>query len=120
MLRFLGRKDRQIKLRGFRIELDEVEIAFSRHPAVDEAAVILAKGDDGHDVILAALTLKPGFNADLADQIKAEAERRLPVYALPERIDIVENLPRTATDKIDRRALALGFQKPGMMEGLGA
>lgn len=107
LLRFLGRKDRQIKLRGFRIELDEVEAAIVRHPAVDEVAAILLKGENGHDgTILAVLTLKPGFDRAVADDIRAKAALRLPAYALPGQIDIVERLPRTATDKVDRQALA--------------
>lgn len=116
VLRFLGRKDRQVKLRGFRIELDEVEAAMTCYPAVDEAAAILVKGEDGHDAIIAALTLKSGFDADVTDEIRAEAAKRLPAYALPERIDVVERLPRTATDKIDRQALARDVQPSRLAE----
>lgn len=119
IFRFLGRKDRQVKLRGFRVELDEVEAALARHVAVDEVAAIVVQGRDGHDAIVAVVTLKPGFDKSVTDEMRAEAARYLPVYALPERVDIFESLPRTATDKIDRRALARNV-KPQTSERLGA
>ena len=120
VFRFLGRKDRQVKLRGYRIELDEIEAAMSNHEAVDEVAAVLLEGGDDHDVIVAALTLKPGFDAGIADQIRASAAKRLPAYALPERIDVVESLPRTSSDKIDRRALARDFEQTLMTQELSA
>ena len=109
-LRFLGRKDRQIKLRGFRIELDEIEAAITCHPAVDEAAAILVDGlGDGSAAIAAAITLRPHFAADITDEVRADAASRLPAYALPERIEVVDSLPRTPSDKIDRQTLARDF-----------
>ncbi len=105
VFRFLGRQDRQIKLRGFRIELDEVEAATACHPAVDEVAAILIQGDDGHDLITAVLTLNAGFDSGISEEVKADAARRLPPYAVPEHVVVAPTLPRTATDKIDRRAL---------------
>jgi amino acid adenylation domain-containing protein len=115
--RFHGRKDRQIKLRGFRIELDEVEAALACHEAVDEVAAILIPGDNGSDCIVAAATLKPGFDASIADEIRTTAADRLPAYALPERIDILDSLPRTATEKIDRNILAHEIKPLDRAEG---
>jgi len=109
--RFLGRKDRQIKLRGYRIELDEIEAAIISHPAVDEAVALLIDTADGQGHIIGALTLRSGFSADILNDVRAEAAARLPGYALPASIDVVDCLPRTASDKIDRRALALQLQK---------
>jgi len=117
VLRFLGRKDRQIKLRGFRIELDEVEAALARHPAVADVAAILAKNEHEQSAIVAALTLKPGFDRNIADDVLKMAADRLPAYALPERVDVVDSLPRTASDKIDRLALARIIATPFMTEG---
>jgi len=119
VLRFLGRKDRQVKVRGFRIELDEIEAALASHPAVDEAAAVLVEGAADRNIISAALRLKPGFETAIADEIRSDAARRLPPYALPERVEVIENLPRTTSDKIDRRALARDFDKLCMAQGLG-
>ena len=102
---FLGRSDRQIKIRGFRVELDGIEAALTAHDAVAEAAVWVG-GDEDLPSIQAAVLLK--FDrcgttrvADLAEH----ARRRLPHYAVPEEISIHESLPRTGSGKIDRRAI---------------
>ena len=115
--RFLGRKDRQIKLRGFRIELEEIEAAMTCHPAVDEVAAMLIDGPDSDGAIAAAVTLKPGFAADVADEIRGDAASRLPAYALPEKIEVVESLPRTSSDKVDRQTLERSLSLSTMMEG---
>lgn len=97
-LRYLGRKDRQIKLRGFRIELSEVELALGRHARVTEASAF-ANGD----ALEAAVTLES--EADEAD-IRADAARTLPAYAVPQKVHVLPALPRTATGKINHRAVA--------------
>lgn len=118
IFRFLGRKDRQIKLRGFRIELDEIEAAITSHPAVDEAVALLVQGHDNQGSIVGALSLRPGCAAASADDIRADAAKRLPAYALPDRLEIYETLPRTPSDKIDRRTLAREFDRRQPAEGL--
>lgn len=99
--RFGGRADRQIKLRGYRVELDEVEHALAAHPAVSEVAAVLSAD---------RLTLT-GFVTVTADQSVDEAELKMhtaalvPAYAVPARIVIRDNFPRTGTGKLDRKAL---------------
>ena len=93
----LGRTDRQIKLRGFRIELDEVELILCRAPGISEAAVIVAD-----DELWAYVT---GSNSEDRDAIRAYAAANLPSYAVPARIVSVASLNRTSTGKIDRKAL---------------
>jgi amino acid adenylation domain-containing protein len=100
-LAFLGRKDRQIKARGHRVELDEVEAALLAHDAVETAAAFpLPNADGGHD-IGAAVVLKPDRPATAPDLLR-HAAAQLPPYALPSRLVIMTELPRTSTDKIDR------------------
>ncbi|MEM1233959.1 MAG: amino acid adenylation domain-containing protein [Pseudomonadota bacterium] len=98
LLHYLGRKDRQIKLRGYRIELSEVERAFGAHAKVQEASAFTSG-----DVLAIALT--GAAEGDIAD-IKASAARVLPTYAVPQHVFRFEEFPRTATGKIDHRALA--------------
>ncbi len=93
----LGRTDRQIKLRGFRIELDEVELTLCRTPGIVEAAVIVA-GDE----LWAYVT---GPNSEHVEAIRAHAAANLPAYAVPTCIVPMAKLDRTSTGKIDRRAL---------------
>jgi amino acid adenylation domain-containing protein len=101
--RYLGRKDRQIKTRGYRVELDEVEVALLSHPGVDEAAVYPVPDGQGSNLIEAAVIMKTA--GLLLDDIVAHISTKLPPYAVPVRIDIVADFPRTSTGKINRREL---------------
>ncbi|WP_424184745.1 AMP-binding protein [Actinokineospora sp. G85] len=95
LLVHLGRVDRQVKLRGFRVELDEVEAALRTHPGVREAAVAV------RDAQLHAF-----FDGD-ADPagVKAAAAARLPDYAVPVYCTRLDGLPRTGAGKVDHAAL---------------
>lgn len=95
-LRYLGRKDRQIKLRGFRIELSEVELAFSRDTRVVEASAFVVG-----DHLEAAVTLAEEVTEAA---LRAAVAEVLPPYAVPLRIHVVPDFPRTATGKLDHRA----------------
>lgn len=102
--RYFGRKDRQIKTRGYRVELDEVETGLLSSPAVQEAAVYPVPDGQGSNLIGAAVILKPGetlSESDLVEHLGA----RLPAYAIPAKIAILPDFPRTSTGKIDRRRL---------------
>ncbi len=102
--KYLGRKDRQIKTRGYRVELDEIEVALLAHEGVQEAAVYPVPDGQGSNLIEAAVTPKDGATLTDADLI-GHLARRLPPYALPVRLAILADFPRTSTGKIDRRAL---------------
>lgn len=106
---FLGRKDRQIKTRGYRVELDEVEAVLLRHASVQGAAAYAVADSEGVQHIEAAVVLKPGTTTDL-DDVRSEAARMLPAYALPEHLDVLDRFPQTSTGKIDRRRLRLDAQ----------
>jgi amino acid adenylation domain-containing protein len=104
LLWFLGRKDRMVKTRGHRVELDEVEAALAAHEAVAEAASFTMPDDAGSRAIMAAVTLHPDRAATPRD-IRSFVRERLPGYAVPQAIRVLEELPRTSTGKIDRNAL---------------
>ncbi|MBF9033473.1 amino acid adenylation domain-containing protein [Rhodobacterales bacterium HKCCE2091] len=103
-LRLVGRADRQVKIRGYRVELDEVERVLAAHPAVSEAAVLVAP--DGLS-LRAWTTAAPGAAADPAELVRAAAAI-LPPYAVPSEICVVPAMPRTGSGKIDRRRLMPG------------
>lgn len=109
LLRFLGRRDRMVKTRGHRVELDEVEAALASHPDVAEAAAYAVPDDRGSTRILAAVTLRPDASVD-APGLTRHTRSKLPGYALPSEITIVGGLPRTSGGKIDR--LRLIEQRP--------
>jgi amino acid adenylation domain-containing protein len=102
--RYRGRKDRQIKTRGYRVELDEVEAALMSHPLVEEAAVYTTPDDQGSNNIEAAVIPRGGGGLS-ETQIFDHLSSRLPSYAIPFRIHMMAEFPRTSTGKINRREL---------------
>lgn len=103
-LEFVGRRDHQVKTRGYRVELGEIEIALHRHPAVDEAVVVAVPDDEITNRLLGVVVLKPGADVDEAG-LKEHCARALPRYMIPEHIEFRTGLPRTTSGKVDRRAL---------------
>ncbi|MCA1988516.1 MAG: amino acid adenylation domain-containing protein, partial [Desulfarculus sp.] len=105
VIEFGGRQDGQIKLRGLRIELEEIERALSDHPAVGRAVTLLHTPPSGDPEIVAALTpAAEGASID-PSALKRWLGRRLPVYMLPARIVTVDDIPVTANGKVDRASL---------------
>lgn len=102
--RYLGRKDRQIKTRGYRVELDEVEVALLAHEGIQEAAAYPIPDNQGSNLIEASVVLKQSIDLSQSELVE-HLSRRLPPYAIPVRIDILEDFPRTSTGKINRREL---------------
>ncbi|MGB7270587.1 MAG: peptide synthetase, partial [Albidovulum sp.] len=98
---FSGRADRQIKVRGARVELDEVELALESHPLVSEAATILAENGS---VLASFVVLIPGASLSETTLID-HLSKRLPPHSRPRSITVLPAFPRTTTDKIDRKAL---------------
>jgi amino acid adenylation domain-containing protein len=106
----LGRKDFQVKVRGYRIELAEIEGAIAMHPLVSEAVVMQQKsGKTGANRLIAYAAT--GFNGDDARALPLTRElpqmlgRTLPEYMIPAGFVVLETLPRTANGKVDRKAL---------------
>lgn len=102
---FLGRKDRQVKVRGYRIELDEIANVLLQHEAVEEAAVFVVGSKTDEPIIQAQVLLKDGCKAD-EGELNSLAINHLPKYAIPEQIKINTEFPRTATGKIDHIKLS--------------
>ncbi|MFN2386111.1 MAG: amino acid adenylation domain-containing protein, partial [Thermoanaerobaculia bacterium] len=100
---YLGRFDRQVKLRGHRIEPEEVEAALARHPGIRSAAVALE--GEGSDRRLAAWIVPRSAPPDRAELRDWLAES-LPAYMIPSEFRFTEALARTPAGKIDRGALA--------------
>jgi acyl-CoA synthetase (AMP-forming)/AMP-acid ligase II len=104
--RLIGRQDRMVKTRGNRVELDEVETALVSHHAVEQAVVYAVPDDEGSVQIEAVVTLYDGaIEPPDAPDLVAHAAKRLPKYALPRVVKIVDSVPRTSTGKADRVAL---------------
>lgn len=97
---FLGRRDRQIKLSGHRIELAEIETTLQAHPEVTQAAVVVTDDDPARLVgfVVAPSNVQP---ADMRDFLLA----RLPAYMLPSQVQVRDSFPLTPVGKVDRTAL---------------
>jgi amino acid adenylation domain-containing protein len=107
-IEYLGRIDHQIKLRGFRIELSEIEAVLSRHPAVREAVVVVREDGPASDgstdkrLVAYCTTDQPAPSLEALRQV---LKQHLPEYMLPSAIMILDALPLTANGKVDRSAL---------------
>lgn len=109
-LEFVGRRDRQIKSRGFRVELDEIENVLCRHSHIAEAGSYTVEHSE-HGQVIEAAVVEAKVNTQPDTQLTERAlskhcAKYLPAYARPSRIYILLDMPRTRTGKIDRNALA--------------
>jgi amino acid adenylation domain-containing protein len=103
-LEFLGRRDHQVKTRGYRVELGEIETRLHLHPAVAEAAVVAIPDEEIGHRLKAVVVVRAGARADEAE-LKQHCAETLPRYMVPESIEFRAELPRTTSGKVDRRAL---------------
>ncbi|MET8847907.1 non-ribosomal peptide synthase/polyketide synthase [Amycolatopsis sp. NPDC004625] len=99
---FLGRSDDQVKLRGFRIELAEVEAVLAAHPAVAQAVATVHTDPSGTRRLLAHVVLE---RAAEPGELRAHAAAALPEYMVPAVVLVLPELPLNRNGKVDRRAL---------------
>lgn len=110
-IRYVGRVDHQVKLRGARIELGEVESVMLAHPAVGEACAMVRRAPGG-DELVAAGAPRPGTTVSDAE-LRAFLADRLPGYMVPAVLRVTERLPLLPSGKLDRKAvLALLAAEP--------
>ncbi|MFI7236910.1 amino acid adenylation domain-containing protein [Streptomyces cyaneofuscatus] len=103
---FVGRVDSQVKLRGFRIELAEVEAALAEHPSVRQAVTAVREDRPGDRRLIGYLVPAAGADAGtLAAEVTEFVRRRLPNYMVPSALVVLDELPMTTTTKVDRKAL---------------
>ncbi|MGW4210341.1 amino acid adenylation domain-containing protein [Lentzea sp. NPDC004789] len=102
-LEYLGRSDRQLKVRGFRVELGEVEAALDAHPAVRRAAAYARR-------VSGLLSLRAAVEAAGVDgaALRSWLAGRVPDYLVPDRVTVVDEFPMTANGKLDEAALDAG------------
>jgi amino acid adenylation domain-containing protein len=113
-LEFLGRKDQQVKIRGVRVELEEIEGVLSRHEDVREAAVVEQPDGTGGFLLTSFVVLRPGAGAGGIAPLRGYLAERLPDAMVPSRFFAVEELPRSMNGKIDRGALReLALERSG-------
>ncbi|MFE6068660.1 non-ribosomal peptide synthase/polyketide synthase [Streptomyces sp. NPDC056525] len=104
-LEFVGRADDQVKLRGFRIELSEVDGALAALPGVAHAVSLVREDRPGDKRLVAYTVPVPGEPAPGAAEMRARLAETLPDYLVPAAIVLLDALPLTANGKLDRAAL---------------
>ncbi len=104
MLEYLGRTDHQVKIRGHRVELGELEAALREHPAVAEA-VVLAWEHSLNDKRLVAYVVAPEGTAGAAAELRGHLQSKLPNYMIPSAFVGLDALPLLPSGKVNRKAL---------------
>ncbi|WP_224360429.1 non-ribosomal peptide synthetase/type I polyketide synthase [Hyalangium versicolor] len=104
-LEFLGRLDHQIKLRGFRVELGEIEVALARLPGVESCVVVGREDVPGEKRLVAYFVPRDGHPALAPEKLKQALRAHLPEYMVPSAFVALSALPLTPHGKVDRNAL---------------
>jgi len=118
-LQYLGRLDSQVKLRGFRIELEEIASVLRQHPQISNALVLAESSSTGEQRLVSYVVGEP---APTQRELRSYLQERLPEYMIPSRMVLVQEIPLLPNGKVDRRALeaAHGEQwEPGERRHVG-
>ena len=124
-LEYVGRTDDQVKVRGYRVELGEVEAALAEHPAVESCAVVLREDAPGDRRLVAyavpsadgAAPSAAGGDGTLGPTLRQHARERLPAYMVPSHVVVLPALPLTRNGKVDRAALPPPDERRPELEG---
>ncbi|WP_046744448.1 non-ribosomal peptide synthetase [Kordia zhangzhouensis] len=101
-IEFIGRKDNQVKVRGYRIELGEIEHVLSQIEAISSNVVVVKENEASEKELVAYFTASTEFTSE---ELRNELSKKLPSYMLPAYYVQLEELPLTATGKVDRKNL---------------
>ncbi|OUD01348.1 non-ribosomal peptide synthetase, partial [Streptomyces swartbergensis] len=104
-LDFLGRADNQIKIRGMRLEIEDVEAGLAEHPGVRHTCVVARKNAAGGTYLVGYVIPAAGSEDLRADEVKAWAAEHMVEYMVPAHIVVMTQFPLTANGKLDRNAL---------------
>ncbi|MGE0757383.1 MAG: non-ribosomal peptide synthetase, partial [Pirellulaceae bacterium] len=111
VVEFLGRLDHQVKIRGHRIELPEIERTLETHPSVKEAIVVVLGQDERTEPqLVACCTFQGGANVSTAD-LRCHVASKLPGHMVPHAFELLASLPLSPNGKVDRKKLAERVQK---------
>jgi amino acid adenylation domain-containing protein len=103
-IEFAGRKDHQVKVRGYRIELAEIEEALGQHAEIVEAVVVVDEDESGEKRLVSYLIPAADSTLSISD-LRSFLKQKLPDYMIPSVFVMLEEIPLTPNGKVDRRAL---------------
>ncbi len=101
-IEFLGRKDDQVKVQGFRIELSEIESALQQHEAVKQSVVVASQNAGGHKQLVSYVVSVNGFDKEV---LTSYLHKHLPDYMVPKKWVNLDEIPLTPNGKVDKKAL---------------
>lgn len=103
---YLGREDNQVKIRGHRVELEEIEAVLGEHPGVRQAAVLVRTERPGVSTLTAYCVATDPADRPEDELVRHWLRTRVPDYMVPAELTFLANLPLTSSGKVDRKALA--------------
>lgn len=107
ILEFLGRRDRQVKINGFRVELGEIDAVIEEMDDVGACVSTVRKDSSGRSMIVVFIRPKKGANVnDFPELVKAISREKLPGYMVPHHVELIPEIPLSANGKVDTKALA--------------
>jgi nonribosomal peptide synthetase DhbF len=104
VIEFFGRLDHQVKIRGFRVELEEIESVLLRDGQLSQAVCLVREDVPGDQRLVAYIVPVTGTDPDI-DKLRAQAVAALPDYMVPTAFVVLDQLPLTSNEKLDRKAL---------------
>jgi amino acid adenylation domain-containing protein len=110
---YVGRSDTQIKSRGYRIELGEIEVALHSFPCLKDCAVVAVPSSEFDGMAICCAYVVHGHVMVTATTLREDLSKLVPTYMLPSRWLALDDLPKNANGKIDRRLLKETFLQPG-------
>ncbi len=115
-MEFIGRIDNQVKLRGFRIELAEIENTLGQYPKVREAAVLVREDRPGDKRLVAYVVQRQNHRLTI-DDLKSHLKKKLPEFMVPSVFVVLESFPLTPNGKVDRKTLPVpAANRPEIIE----
>ena len=104
-LEFVGRRDNQVKIRGFRVEAGEIESVLTKHPGVNESAVVLREDSTGNKRLV-GYVVRSQQGSVSESELRRHVKKHLPEYMVPSEFVFLESMPLTPNGKVNRRALS--------------
>ncbi|HEU5227239.1 MAG TPA: phosphopantetheine-binding protein, partial [Ktedonobacteraceae bacterium] len=104
-IKFVGRRDHQVKIRGMRVELQEIEIVLLKHANIKEAIVVVQEAADDLKRLVAYVISTDSTQPLSPEEVREYVRERLPNYMVPSFILMLESFPLNANGKVDRQQL---------------